>query len=128
MENAGLREEEQKTSSPLPFLRPLLREASEKSRSFTRNIKKRQRANVSEASTQTAYSEKRSRQITEEEDEEKEEKEDGAGRARTRETAKTWNISISLGESNTSERGSSFTAGAFRCSFTVNFENNVACH
>ena len=60
------------------------------------------------------------------EDEEKDEKEDGAGRARTRETAKTWNISNSRGESNTSERGSSFTAGAFRCSFTVNFENNVA--
>ena len=38
LENYELREEEQKTSSPLAFLRPLLREASEKSRSFTRNI------------------------------------------------------------------------------------------
>ena len=72
---------------------------------------------MSEAFTQTAYSEKRSRQGIEEEDEEKEEKEDGAGRARTRETAKTWNILNSVGESNTSERGSSFAAGASRCSF-----------
>ena len=65
-------------------------------------------------------------QITEKEDEEKEEKKDGAGRACTRETAKTWNISNSMGESNTSERCSSFSAGAFRCSFTANFERNVA--
>ena len=72
---------------------------------------------MSEAYTQTAYSEKRSRQATEEEDEEKEEKEDEAGRARTRETTKTCNISNSQGESNTSARGSSFTGGAFRCSF-----------
>ena len=56
-------------------------------------------------------------QITEEEDEEKDEKEDGAGRARTRETAKTWNILNSISESNTSARGSSLTAGASRCSF-----------
>ena len=40
LENSALREEEEKTCSPLAFLRPLLREASEKSNSFARNSKK----------------------------------------------------------------------------------------
>ena len=51
--NSELREEEQETSSVLTFLKPLLREASEKSSSFNRRIKKRYWANVSEASTQS---------------------------------------------------------------------------
>ena len=51
--NYELRQEEQKTFSLLAFLRPLLREASEKSISFNRRIKKRYWANVSDASTQS---------------------------------------------------------------------------
>ena len=62
----------------------------------------------------------------EDEEEEEEEKEDEASRARTRETTKTCNISNSQGESNTSARCSSFTGGAFRCSFTIkNYGHNV---
>ena len=66
-------------------------------------------------------------QATEEDGKKKEEKEDEAGRARTRETTKTCNISNSFCESNTSARGSSFTGGAFHCSFEAHVEANVDC-
>ena len=52
------RQEEQKTFSLLAFLRPLVREASEKSSSFKRRIKKRYWANVSEASIQSEDTER----------------------------------------------------------------------
>ena len=53
LQNYELRQEEQKTFSLLTFLKPLLREASEKSSTFNRTIKKRYWANVSEASTRS---------------------------------------------------------------------------
>ena len=52
-ENCELRQEEQETSSLLAFLTLIFREASEKSSSFNRRMKKRYWANVSEASIQS---------------------------------------------------------------------------
>ena len=57
-ENYELRQEEQETFSLLAFLRPLLREASEKSSSFNRRIKNRYWANVSEASIKSEDTER----------------------------------------------------------------------
>ena len=53
------RPEEQKTLSLLAFLRPLLREATERSSNFNTTMKKRYWANVSQASTQSEDTERR---------------------------------------------------------------------